>query len=41
VADTCGYGEGLSGYINAGNFLTQQSLLVSFLRRTLLHGISK
>jgi hypothetical protein len=22
VADTCGYGEGLSGSINAGNFLT-------------------
>jgi len=22
VAGTCGYGEGLSGFINAGNFLT-------------------
>jgi hypothetical protein len=33
-----GYGEGLSGSINAGNFLT--SLLVSFSRRTLLHGVS-
>jgi len=36
---TCGYGEGLSGSINAGNFLT--SLLVSFARMTLLHGVSK
>ena len=33
------YGEGLSGSINWGNFLT--SLLVSFSRRTLLHGVSK
>jgi hypothetical protein len=39
VAGTCGYSEGLSGFINAGNFLT--SLLVSFSRRTLLHGVSK
>jgi len=39
VAGTCGYGEGLSGSINAGNFLT--GLLVSFSRRTLLHGVSK
>ena len=39
MADTCGYGEGLSGSINAGNFLT--SLLVSLSRRTLLHGVSK
>ena len=39
MAGTCGYGEGLSGSINAGNFL--QSLLVSFSRRTLLHGVSK
>jgi len=23
VAGTCGYGEGLSGSINAGNFLTR------------------
>jgi hypothetical protein len=38
VAGICGYGEGLSGFINAGNFLT--SLLVSFSRRTLLHGVS-
>ena len=38
MAGTCGYGEGLSGSINAGNFLT--SLLVSFSRRTLLHGVS-
>ena len=34
MADTCGYGEGLSGSINVGNFLT--SLLVSFSRTTLL-----
>jgi len=39
VAGTCGYGEGLSGSINAGNFLT--SLLVRFSIRTLLHGVSK
>jgi len=39
VAGTCEYGEGLSGSINAGNFFT--SLLVSFSRRTLLHGVSK
>ena len=39
MAGTCGYGEGLSGSINTGNFLT--SLLVSFSRRTLLHGVSK
>jgi hypothetical protein len=41
VAGTCGYGEGLSSSINAGNFLTSlQSLLFSFSRRTLLHGVS-
>jgi hypothetical protein len=39
VAGTCGYFEGLLGSINAGNFLTR--LLVSFSKRTLLHGISK
>ena len=39
MAGTCGYGEGLSGSINAGNFLT--SLLVSFSRGVLLHGVSK
>jgi len=39
VAGTCGYGEGLSSSINVGgNLLT--SLLVSFSRRTLLHGVS-
>ena len=37
MAGTCGYCEGLSGSINAGNFLT--SLLVSFSRRALLHGL--
>ena len=42
MAVICGYGEELSGSINAGNFLTKlQSLLVSFSRRTLLHGVSK
>jgi hypothetical protein len=42
VAGTCGYCEELSSSINAGNFLTKlQSLLVSFSRRTLLHGVSK
>jgi len=39
VAGTCGYGEGLSGSINAGNFLI--SLRVSFSRKTLFHGVSK
>ena len=39
MAGTCGYNEGLSGSINAGNFLT--SLLVSLSRRTPLHGVSK
>ena len=38
MAGACGYGEGLSGSTNAGNFLT--SLLVSFSRRNLLHGVS-
>ena len=42
MAGTCGYGEGLSGSINAGNFLTScKVLLVRFSRRTLLHGVSK
>ena len=44
MAVTCGYGEELSGSINAGNFLTSckdKILLVSFSRRTLLHGVSK
>jgi len=42
VAGTYGYGVGLSGFINAGNFLTScKVLLVSFSRRTLLHGVSK
>jgi len=39
MAGTCGYGEGLPSSINARNFLS--SLLVSFSRRTLLHGVSK
>jgi hypothetical protein len=39
VAGTFGYGEGLSGSINAGNFVT--SLLDSFSRKTLLNGVSK
>jgi hypothetical protein len=42
VAGTWGYGEELSGSINAGNFSTSgKVLLVSFSRRTLLHGVSK
>ena len=42
MAVTCGYGEEISGFINAGNFLTScKDLLVSFSRRTLLHGVSK
>jgi hypothetical protein len=40
VAGTCGYGEGRSDSINAGNFLTS-CRPVSFSRRTLLHGVSK
>jgi hypothetical protein len=39
VADTCGYGEELSGSINAGNFLTSCKS-VNF-SRTLLRGVSK
>ena len=39
MAGTYGYGEGLSGSINARNFLT--SLMVSFSRRTLIHGVNK
>ena len=39
MAGTCGYGEGLLGSINERDFLT--SLLVSFSKRTLLHGVSK
>ena len=39
MVGTCGYSEGLSGSINAGNFLT--SLLDRFSRRTLLRGVSK
>ena len=41
MAGTCGYSEEFSGFINAGNFLTSIILLVSFSRRTLLHGVSK
>ena len=42
MAGTCGYGEGLSGSINAGNFLTICKVYwLSFSRRTLLHGVSK
>ena len=42
MAGTCGYGEGISGSINAGNFLTSCKLYCfSFSRRTLLHGVSK
>ena len=43
MAGTCGYSEELLGSINAGNFLTSGKvfLLVSFSRKTLLHGVSK
>jgi hypothetical protein len=37
VAGSCGYREEISSSINAGKFLT--SLLVSFSRTTLLHGV--
>jgi hypothetical protein len=39
VADTCEYGNEVSGSINAGNFLNSCQQ-VSFSRRTLLHGVS-
>jgi hypothetical protein len=38
VAGTFEYGEGLSGSINAGNFLTSCK---DYFSRTLLHGLSK
>ena len=38
MAGTCGYGEGLSGSINAGNFLT--SCKVYWLASQ-VHGVSK
>ena len=38
----CGYGEELSVSIKCGEFLDWlQNLLVSFSRRTLLHGVCK
>ena len=42
MAGTCGYGEELSGSINAGNFLTSGKVYwLASKRRTLLHGVSK
>jgi hypothetical protein len=38
VADTCEYGDEISGSINAGNFLTGCKTS-SFSRRTLIHGV--
>ena len=40
VAGSCDCGNEPSGSINAGNFLTSRKL-VSFSRRTLLHGVSE
>jgi hypothetical protein len=40
VADTCEYGNELSGFINAGISCLAANP-VSFSRRTLLHGVSK
>jgi hypothetical protein len=39
VAGTCEYGNELSGSIKCGEFLDFAAELVSFLRRTLLHGV--
>jgi hypothetical protein len=33
VAGTCGYGEGLSGSINAGNFLTSGKVYSLLLKK--------
>jgi hypothetical protein len=33
VAGTCGYGEGLSGSINAGNFLTSCKVYCWLLKK--------
>jgi hypothetical protein len=41
VAGTCGYGEGLSGSINAGNFLTSCKVYWLASQEGLLYGVSK
>ena len=42
MAGTCGYGEGLSGPINAGNFLTSCKVYwLASQEGLLLHGVSK
>jgi hypothetical protein len=42
MAGTCGYGEGVSGCINAGNFLTSCKVYwLASQEGTLLHGVSK
>ena len=41
MAGTCGYGEGLSGSINAGNFLTSCKVYWLASQERLLHGVSK
>jgi hypothetical protein len=41
VAGTCGYGEGISGSINAGNFLTSCKVYWLASQEGLLHGVTK
>jgi hypothetical protein len=41
VAGTCGYGEEISGSINAGNFLTSCKVYWLASQDRLLHGVSK
>ena len=42
MAGTCGYGEGLSGSINAENYLPSCKVYwLASQERTLLHGVSK
>jgi hypothetical protein len=41
VAGTRGYGEGLSGSINAGNFLTSCKVYWLASQEGLLHAVSK
>ena len=41
MAGTCGYGEGLSGSINAGNFLTSCKVYWLASQEGLLHVVSK
>ena len=41
MAGTCGYGEGLSSSINAGNLLTSCKVYWLASQKGLLHGVSK